>query len=164
MIRVELSRAEYFFAAHAGLMRHAQARFNGREAAHGFRGDPISVDIMGALGEYACAKACGRFWSGPGEFRGADVGSGASALQVRTCAEAWHSLILHDSDDDSDIFVLMIGSAERPFVWEMAGWLTARDGKREEFRKNPRGEKNTEAYFVPQSALNSGIPPLREAS
>lgn len=159
---VELSRREYMFAAYGGLMRHALTVY-GHQTDRSKNDDPIGLDIKGAVAEYACAKLFGRFWSGPGELNGADVGVGGSALQVRSTVAIYRSavsqlrLVLREDDDDDDIYVLMVGTKDCPMVWDMRGWIHGRDGKRPEFRDSPN-ERAT-AYFVPQTSLHDGIPP-----
>jgi hypothetical protein len=94
----------------------------------------------------AVAKAFGLYW--PGSVGTFSDGLDVPPLQVRTARANNGALILRDKDRDGDIFVLVTGQCP---AFELRGWLTARDGKREEFRANPGGMGP--AFFVPQSAL-----------
>jgi hypothetical protein len=142
-----LTKTELFYAAVNGVIRNMEAKAAKRTHAHGLSQDAAQawdMDIEGACGEMAVAKALDRYWAGSGTFRGGDVGE----LQVRTAREHRGRLILHESDADDQIFVLVTGRAPDLCV---RGWLLARDGKRAEYWQDPGTGRP--AFFVPQDAL-----------
>ena len=128
-------------------MRHIENLKKKRGDRYGAnkQGNGWQIDIVGALGEMALAKALGFYWEGKGRLSAPDVGP----LQVRTCSDNRHHLLLHPGDDDDRRFYLVV--AKTPH-FEIAGWILGRDGKRDEFwQERVQGRP---AYFVPPSALN----------
>jgi len=111
---------------------------------HGGPDDPWEADILGACGELAVARYVDRFWSGQlGNYKARDVGP----LQVRTSHHENGRLILHETDHDDQIYILVVG--ELPSL-TLAGWKYARDGKQPEFWAAPKGRW---AFWVPQQRL-----------
>lgn len=135
-------------AAQAGVMRTVENMVRGASGAHGSAVDDWSMSIEGALAEWAASKALGIHWPGKGQMRGADAGS----LQVRSTRNPNGSLILHKSDQDRDIFVLMIGQGRE---WKPAGWIRVADGKHDKYWR-VQGMRSP-AYLVPQSELNDMV-------
>lgn len=145
-VHVKLNLCEMAIAIVVGVFRELQGRSKKRQA---FNGVPLergwSVNIEGAAGELAFAKATDQFWSGAyGNLRADDVGP----FQVRTTAWDRGDLILHKKDADDRPFVLITGLMPN---YTIRGWAYARDGKREVWWRD--GEKGRTAYFMPQSAL-----------
>ena len=142
---VELTAAEQLQGAIVGAMRHIQgarrADFYGASQANAWQ-----IDIEGALGEMAVAKAKGIYWSGDiGRTDTPDVGK----LQVRTTRRDNGRLILHKRDSDDEIFILATGENG---TYNLKGWLLGYVGKRDEYWTDPVGGRA--AYFVPQAELN----------
>jgi hypothetical protein len=151
--QVSLTSKEFIHAAFAGFYRQVWAIENGLRDAHGFTGDPWRIHIVGALAEFACAKAFGLFWSGPGELRQIDVGG---CLQVRRIERVDGEMTLYRGDRDDQVFVCMYGAT--PLEWTVCGWIYGRDGKRREWLRAKR--QGGEAFFVPRHALNLTDPPM----
>lgn len=143
---VTLTWSEVFTAAFVGIVRQVQNLQKGRRDAHGAATrDGWQLHVEGALGESVVAKHLGHYWNGHfGDLDAKDVGK----LQVRTSEGENNRLILHETDPDDDIYVLVVGSPPR---YRIAGWIKGRDGKQNAYWTDPRG--NRPAYFVPRHAL-----------
>lgn len=127
-------------------MRTVQNRKENRKQRYGCEPQGWTEAVEGACGEMALAKLLGVFWSGAvGNLDAADVGH----LQVRTTALPKGSLILHPTDADDEIFILMIGTAP---AFQAVGWCFGREGKQQRFWHDPTG-KGRWAFFVPQRLL-----------
>jgi hypothetical protein len=148
MIHVTLTPAELFQGALTGVLRRVQGLQKARRDRNGMdsAGMGWQVDVEGALGELAVAKALGHYWSGNyGDTTAADVRD----YQVRYASKAHYRLVLHPDDDPDDIFILVTGAAPD---YELRGWLPALLGQLEEYWEDPTGD-NRPAYFVPQGLL-----------
>jgi hypothetical protein len=154
-ITVSLTAAELHQAAMIAVQRQIENLFAGRRDAHGASRDVgWSLHIEGAAGEMAFAKWAGLYWSGNiGNLSADDVG----ATQVRTRSRHDYDLILHPSDPDNRVFVLVTGTAPE---FRLVGWIWGGEGKRPEFWSDPA--RGRPAFFVPQSALHPM--PMRRAS
>lgn len=148
MTTVELTWAEMFLASQAASMRRLHAMKLGIRGKHGASeqvGDEL--DFFSCQGEMATAKFCNLFWGGlVGDYDSADVGG---LVEVRTCRRPWHCLILHHGDRDDAPFVLVCAKDAPTF--KLCGWLFGRDGKHEEYWKDPAGGRP--AFFVPADVL-----------
>jgi hypothetical protein len=144
---VKLTFDEFFHAALVGVTRQIDNLRNRRVNRYGATDDEAwRLHIEGAAGEMAVAKYIGKFWSGNlGNLRAADVGD---HLQVRTRAGGYTSLILHPSDPDDDIFVLVMGRAPS---FCLQGWLRGGQGKHQSYWRDPAGGRP--AFFVPLDVL-----------
>jgi hypothetical protein len=110
--------------------------------------DVWGIDIIGACGELAVAKALGRYWSGAlGNHHKSDVGP----YQVRTAAArpTTPRLIIHHDDSDEMWFVMAVAN---PPVVDILGVLLANQGKKEKWWVDPTC-KARPAYFVPANEL-----------
>lgn len=116
---------------------------------YGYDGDVVEgtkIAIAGALGEKAVAVALNVLWDGAlGDYRAKDVGG----YQVRSTPYPDGHLLLHNEDEDNDIFILITGK-DGPYI--LQGWTIGRHGKLDEYLK--RTIKRP-CYFVPQSQLYS---------
>lgn len=144
---ITLTASEMMLAAQAGVMRTVQNLVQGATGAHGSAADDWSMSIEGALAEWAASKALGVHWPGKGQMRGDDIGG----MQIRSTRNPAGSLILHKTDRDGDIFVLMVGQASE---WRPAGWIRAASGKQDRFW---RTDIRSPAYLVPQSELGDMV-------
>jgi hypothetical protein len=144
---ITLSASEMLLAAQAGVMRTVENLVRGNHGAHGSAADDWSMSIEGALAEWAAAKALGINWPGKGKMRGPDAGN----LQIRSTRNPKGCLMLHPSDEDGAVFVLMIGQANE---WIPAGWIRAEDGKQKQWW---RTDIRSPAYLVPQPELKSMV-------
>lgn len=148
-IWVTLERAEVTQAAIIGVDRFMESRAKGRQ--HNLPVKPgddlLSLDIKGAMGEMAYAKARGLYYEPRvNTFKEADFGSN---VQIRTGAEEGHSLIIRKTDNPEHFYVLVIGSAP---TFRVVGWIKGADAMAQAaWLKDWAGR--SEAWFVPQSAL-----------
>ncbi len=106
----------------------------------------VVQEFIGICGEMAVAKFRDKWWIPPlNEFhRTPDV----AATEVRSTYREDGCLILRDNDPDDRFYVLVTGT---PPVLNIVGYIRGRDGKADEFRRNPNGYRL--AWFVPQDAL-----------
>jgi hypothetical protein len=133
-------------AASMGVLRQVENLTKGRAPAFGAgRKNDWQLHIEGCMGEFAAAKALNCFPYGLTLFRGSDLGS----IEVRTRSEDWHDLILHPEDKDGAKYLLVCGLNG---LYSVKGFIHGRDGKREEYWKDPAGGRA--AFFVPQAELH----------
>ena len=144
-MKVYLTPSELYQAANVGCMRQCTNLRDGRKHRHGADASVgWSLSIEGACGEAAVAKALGIYWSGSlGDFKAKDVGK----HQVRTTHHPDGCLILHKTDLNEDIFLLVTGLAPE---YELRGWTQGFEGKH---LKHWRTDTGRPAFFVPQEAL-----------
>lgn len=149
-MKIALTVDEMILYGGYGLERCANALWRGRRGNHGFNRDNErwQIDVEGSLAEYVAAKALGLLPFNPAvdelDSEKGDIGPG---LQVRSTKYLSGSLLIHDSDDDNHVFILVTGAYGR---YTVCGWIYAREGKREEFRKTYKGRT---AYWVGQDCL-----------
>lgn len=107
----------------------------------------IKLDIEGAAGELAVAKAVNRYWHGSvnAPKSAPDVGTN---IQVRATKHRNGSLIITKTDNDDQIYFLVIGEMPN---YDVVGYIKGSDGKQEQFVRAPANRPP--AFFVPQSAL-----------
>lgn len=153
MAEVTLKREEFLYAGKIGITRHVDDKIAGRKNKHGAgRGDEWGHDTIGSLGELAAAKYLGIYWNGNlGRLGAADVGN----LEVRSCGEEGHSLILHkaqEGDNPGSIFIQAVVSEHLFPEVKLEGWIRARNGQKEKYWEDPVGGRP--AYFVPSDLLN----------
>jgi len=144
---VNLTPEEVEFAALAGALRQARAIARGIPDRYGQVKNPWQRHIEGAGAEYAVAKFLKLYYV-PAlhvQTSGGDV----NRYQVRSTEKPDGCLLIKDGDRDEDVFILVVGTMPNLTV---AGWLRARDGRRDEWRRNP-GVGRSGCWFVPQSAL-----------
>ena len=148
MTRVCLAPAEILHGATCGAMRCVQNIKKQRQHRYGAEDESVwHTNINGALGEIAVAKFLGRYWDGMGalgDLHALDV----RGVNVRWAAKDWYHLLLHPADPNDVPFVHVTGDAPH---YVLHGWILARDGKVDQFWKDPTG--NRPAFFVPASAL-----------
>lgn len=145
---VELTPQELMQAAMVGVMRAVSCIRDGRQHKHGANIDESwQMQIEGACGEAAHAKASGVWWSASvNTFKSeGDVG----AVEVRTRSKDDYDLIVRKDDRDDAIYVLVVGRAP---CFRVVGWIHGLEAKAPVFLASHGGRE--EAYFVPQSALN----------
>jgi hypothetical protein len=150
VVKVTLKRGEILQAALVGCMRQTNSLLAGHRDQHGAdQKNGWQYHIDGALGEYAVARHLGVFWWGDiNRFDGADVGR----HQVR-CRSVYpgveSDLIVRQADKDEDNYILVLNRCP---TFDIVGWITGGDAKREEFWSDPSG-RGVPAWFVPQCAL-----------
>lgn len=151
-IEIRLTWHEMLLAAQAGCLRQVCALQDQRRARYGVRdGEAWQDHVIGALGEYAVAKAMRAFWT-VGSFRAPDVGR----YEVRTTPYQSGALLLHADDRDDAPYVLVTGGCSAIFV--VRGWLLGRDVKQPSRWGTRDGKLYQPAYVAEQHELR----PLRE--
>jgi hypothetical protein len=143
---VTLTRAEFAHAALVGLFRRVSSLSAKRQDRHGVQGT-WDMDIEGACGECALAKARNMYW-GATPFSKRDSGD-VARYEVRTAPQPDHCLIIRPSDHDERYYILLTGTAP---TFTIRGWILGAHAKRPEWQKEPNGRPP--AYFVPQDALH----------
>ena len=151
---VELEWDDVYTYACKGVERRIDSLKKNRKGNHGFdrEYEAWSIDVEGMLAEAAVAQAIGVVHApvvGTLDTERGDVGPG---LQVRSTRYGFDRanvgcLLLHDSDSDTDKFILACGSNG---TYRIPGWIEGVHGKQSAFIKHNKGRW---AYWVPQSAL-----------
>lgn len=143
-MKITLTNSEMVMAALIGCHRHiASLRL---KQAHGAT-DTWTLNIEGACGELAAAKALNLFWDGSvNTFSAPDL---QPNIQVRTRSKSDFGLIVRKKDNDDEIFVLVTGVSP---TFVVHGWIYGKDAKQEKWIQT-YGDRPA-AYFVPQSALH----------
>lgn len=154
--QVTLTWYEMSQAAIIACMRNISCKCRGVKNRFGASGENAwDISIEGACGEIAFAKVMNLYWSG-GVDRAEypDVGN----YQIRT-ARPGRRLILHPSDHDEEIFVLINGESPN---FTLTGWILGHEGKKKEFWTDPTNNGRP-AYFVPINSLHpiNSLPKLR---
>ena len=149
-MKVDLSQVEAFLASQVGSFRNTKSLAQGNPDAFGLSADKDGwgLHIEGAAGEMAAAKALNIYWSATVNTfkKGGDLGD---RIQVRTRSKHDYELLVHPSDRDDDVFVLVTGKSPHFLVH---GWISGRDAKQTAYLKTHGGRDP--AYFVPHRALH----------
>ena len=147
MVEVKLTPSQIMMAAHCGTMRQTMNLKNRKPATYGAGHlNDWQLHIEGCLGEMAVASYLNLYWDGNlGFFSKADVGS----LEVRTASNHRYNLILHPADKDDSKFILLTGVNGS---YQIHGWIYGREGKKEEFWRDPLGGRP--AFFVGKEHLH----------
>ena len=151
---IEFTPVEMQSIAYYGVDRRIDSLAKKRKGAHGFdrEYEAWSIDIEGCMGEAAVAAGLGVVYAPVIGTLDTERGDVVHGVQVRTTRYGFDRagvgcLLLHDSDSDSDRFVLACGSNG---TYRLAGWIQGIHGKQQAFIKHNKGRW---AYWVPQSAL-----------
>lgn len=149
MIVVSLTDKEIAFARLKGTERQEDNERKGRRAAYSFRGNEERLHQVGCLAELAVSKCLDLPWVPVIDTNDLkSIKSDVGPYQVRSTNYHNGCLLLHDSDRDDDVFILVISGGEQ---FKLVGWISACDGKKAKFW---REDVRHPCYFVPQSALN----------
>lgn len=141
--------------AYAGVDRRISAMEKKRKGAHGFnRTDFWQLDIEGLCAEAALAKGLGVHFSPVTGELDTHLGDVLPGIQCRSTKYDSGCLLVHDSDSDTDAFVLVTGANGS---YHVRGFIVGAEGKNPEFIREYKGRK---AYWVPQSALTAPDPTL----
>lgn len=141
---VKLSKREHFIAVQVGMLRQHLSVGKGEQTQQ-YDGLGYDNHIIGALGEYAVAKALRLFWTGLEDTGTCDV----APLQVRTVTNPILRLRIMETDPDSDVYVLV--ELVNPFLFNVIGWIPSWEGKKSLFWSNTH--RGTPAFLVPRSVL-----------
>lgn len=144
---MELTPQEWAVATQVGVTRYLIARASGQRHRYALNGDARALNILGATGEMAVAKAVNAYWSGVAGCGAPDVGT---CLQVRAVDHPRKRLIVHRDDADDHPFVLVASAG--PFRYDVRGFILGCDAKRAAWLSDPQ-RTSRPAYFVPLDAL-----------
>jgi hypothetical protein len=146
---VQLTPSEMVIAATVGSQRRISAILNGRRPNYGSpTANNWGIDIEAAGAELAVAKVFGLWWNALVKnpvLKYPDVGN----LQVRHTLRTEGRLIVHATEPDDDVFVLVRGCMPRYLV---VGWIKGSDAKHADFWFEGDGRA---AFFVWDSRLGS---------
>jgi hypothetical protein len=168
-MRILLSNSEVEQVTEYGKQRQLAGQSLGLTTKFDYFGDGFTKNIIGALGEYALAKALKTPWN-PQVFnystpmvkylRPNDVGR----IEVRTVIKPNNKLIIYETDSPVDIYTLMFINPSHLHVVYFFGWLTGCDGMRSEYfmssnkLKKIIGRNDCEPqYWIPVNKLHSDI-------
>jgi len=151
---VHLTDGELRAAAFLGGRRDEASRARGLKAGHGFGAESntdaaAAIDILGAEGEYAVAKALGLPMPDTvNTFKLPDL---PGRLQVRASNHPKCHLLVRPKDADGDNFILVqaLGGGR----YDVLGWLPGRAAKRREFEYAKNGRPPV--YLVPRGKLRA---------
>lgn len=139
---VHLGFVELIVGAIVGIIRRVSSLKAGDRDRLVSDEDPWVVDIRGALGEMALAKALNIYWKpGVRTFKAPDVGG----FQVRCTPKP--CLILRDWDKNPDEIYVLVNVKRTSFT--IVGWIQCSEGKTEKHRKDPT------SFFVRPEYLGS---------
>lgn len=147
---VRLNRYELLHAAIAGCERQVMALQKGRPELHGAddRGNDWQIGIIGAIGEYAVAKALNMYWLPVSNLPLDQLPGDVGPYQVRSTRHATGRLIIHDSDRMDSPYILTI--VNEPEV-RLVGWCSPREARAlGEWRQG----KHREQWWVSQNRLH----------
>lgn len=148
-----LSNAEMMLASHVGCLRRVASINRQLAEPNGTPpGDLLAVDADGCAAEYVVARSLGLFWNAlPVNVQGsADIIGDPRGIgwHVRSTPRPNGRLIIHPSDPDAGMFVLVTGRMPNLTI---VGSIQCRDAKQSEWWGDPKTGRP--AYWVPQAAL-----------
>jgi len=158
-VRVELSLQDMQVAAHIGVMRRIQGMSKGQNRFGYSEDAPWETDIVGCQAELVVCRRYNLHWSGATPF-GRDVGD---IIDVRSIRSADRRLILHPSDPDEVPFVLVLRSHKYQPLFDLCGWVFAKDGKRDYPLKTLK-ENGEPAHYCDMLRPMSELDPWVEAN
>jgi hypothetical protein len=145
---IVLERDELRHAALVGIDRRLDSIAKGRRGNHGFdRDDFWRIDIEGAAAEAAVAKFLGVPYAPDTTKLDSKTGDVQGGYQVRSTKYDSGSMLVHNSDADDHVFILVTGENGK---YKLRGWRYARDCKHPKLWKDYKGRGS---YWVPQSML-----------
>lgn len=145
---VWLTPGQQAYADHIANARRTESSLRALPNKHGFTGDGLAIDLLGARGEAALAA-----WLFPDQDWELTVNTFHTLpdlpghIEVRTCTRSTYRLIIRKTDDPDAVYVLV---AQAGAAWWLRGWLRGSEVQ-EEWLAAPGGRE--EAYFVPHHAL-----------
>jgi hypothetical protein len=148
-VEVVLTAAEMLVALYVSGMRRVSNLKRGVKPKYGApeKFGAWEIDIMACQAEMAVAKHFNLYWAGTvNEWGSRDVGG---LIEVRSCRESQHKLIVHPDDTDDAPFVLVYPD---PPVMTLLGWMRGRDAKADRYWSDPAGGRP--AFFVKQDDLH----------
>lgn len=154
MAIITLEEYEAHMAATVGMRRQLSSTMKGMQQRvnmpGGYSGNNWTEHIEGAAAECAVAKYLEVYWSGSVDtfVRDGDV----MGMEVRASIREDRRLKVAENDPDDRI---VIGVHGRMPVFEITGWILARNAKAlRQYRDDP-GYVGRPAFFIPVSELNS---------
>lgn len=157
---VTLTPQEMYVSSLVGVRRRLASTGAGKQERNGAdRLDNAAawyMNVVGAQGECAAAKALGLYW--PASINAAKSEPDIPPdWQVKTLAKDHYDLIVRPNDVMAHRYILVTGDGPS---FRVHGWIRGADACRDEWWKD-RGGRDKPAWWVPQSHL---LPiPEREA-
>ena len=153
-IVMTLSASELLRASTVGVRRRIGAIFRGNQARYGASKGwerTWAMDIAGAAGEFAAAKALGAYWTASLDVQAQepDLWLGNRAVEVRTASMSHWRLIINPNDHDTVPYVLVLGVGPE---FNVRGWLFAGEAKRNEWWGYTT-DPSRPCFLVPQDSL-----------
>lgn len=144
-MNIQLTSYEVGAAVRVGGLRQYEASKKGYKHKYGYKGLGWDINIEGALGEMAAAKALNVYWDGSvNTWKANDL----EGIQVRTRSKHEYELIIRKDDDFNTLWVLVTGNNGSYIV---RGWIHGKDAKKKEWLQ-AHGDRDL-SYFVPHEAL-----------
>lgn len=147
-VMVQLSQKQIERAVIAGALRELRAIRDNLKDRYNWERDGWKQHIEGAMGEVAASVATGLPWTGEDidTFKGADVGDN---VQVRFRPGHYQDLSIRKGDSKKSIYVLVLPADMRNFIFEVVGWISAKEGMEEKYYHEDKA-----LYFVPKAHLH----------
>lgn len=125
-IVVTLNEYEMLQAAVGGCQRRISSMFKGRPQFYGAgeRKNYWEIDVMGAIAEYAVAKAFDLWWQPTTNQKLSELRGDVGDWQIRSTSHMDGHLFLHPNDKDAN-FVLAIVKDNKVLL---AGWISKQKG------------------------------------
>lgn len=116
--------------------------------------DSLEIDKLGALAEYAVAKALGKMWTGcffeiDDWYKWREIGDDVAGLEIRATKHKNGRLIVHPKDKQYAKFVLVVAYNE--LQYELKGWAYGLECQRQEYWKDVGYGRP--CYYAPQEIL-----------
>jgi hypothetical protein len=144
-LKIAVSGDEFSMAVDFANRRNSEDQANGCvHRFEGYPGNPFLQNLIGVLGEISFSKfrRVPFRWT---RMRETDV----DGFEVRTSSKRWGDLSILPSDRNESRFALVV-CVVWPRIFEIAGWITAREGRRVGHSKFYLGGPGV---FVPQYEL-----------
>lgn len=150
-----LSPNEMYVSAIVGLRRQLSSKVYGHKNTYGSERNDIAkqwyINVMGAQGEMAGAKALGLYWPASVNAPKSDPDIWPD-WQIRTRTNTNNvELIVRDDDIDEHKYLLVSGTGPEFLIH---GWIKGKDAKRKEWYAD-KGGRNSPCFWVPPSKLTA---------
>jgi hypothetical protein len=154
-VSVQLSPFEVLHAAQVGIGRAVSALRDGRPLEDGRLDLSFERHILGAVGEYAVARATDCCWR-PAVGRLDTLIGDVGQLQVKATARPGGHLIVRPHDPASFVYVLAIIKQACGLVVTLMGWVPGSEAKVEAFwrERDLALGVHRPGYWVPQAHLH----------
>lgn len=151
-VNLRMTSFELLHAAHAGVARNVSAIRDGRPLEEGRRDLGFERHIVGAIGEYAVARALGVCWR-PAVGRLDTETGDIAGLQIKSTTNPAGELIVRPHDPGGFNYVLVV--VRVPDV-RIVGWFEGHAAKQPGYWREKDGKRvHRAAFFVEQPELHA---------